>query len=114
MSETQYKPSDFAKLGKPCCSRWGKSEIEQLALAYVEALAAAGDTWRKLSKKETYDLLTDDQLRFVHFLLKDGYYDHWFEMIRDQISDSDGALGVRGFWNTCRLGLAAQSEGEGR
>lgn len=110
MSETQYKPSDFAKLGSPSGSRWGKSEIEWIALAYVQALANDGDAWKKLTREQTKALLTEEQARDVHRLLDDDYYQHWFDAVSDQITDSDGALGVRGFWNTYRLGLAAVTE----
>lgn len=110
MSETQYKPSDFAKLGSPSCSRWGKSEIEWIALAYVQALANDGDTWRTLTRDQVKSRLTADQSRQVHGLLDNEYYQRWFDAVSDQITDSDGALGVRGFWNTYRLGLAAETE----
>jgi hypothetical protein len=92
-------PSYFANLGQPMCSRWSKSEIEWLALAYVQALAADGDTWKKLSRTETHDLLTDEQRLLVHFMLTDDYYERWFDMVRNQISDAEGAFGVGGFWN---------------
>lgn len=97
-SDEKFPPSYFASRGQPCCSRWGKSEIEWLALAYVQALAAGGDTWKKLSRKEVRDLLTDEQRRPVHFLLKDDYYERWFDMVSNQICDADGAFDVRGFW----------------
>lgn len=105
-----FKPSDFANLGQPMCSRWGKSEIECLALAYVQALAAGGDTWRKLSRDEVRELLTDEQCRRVHFLLKDDHYQRWFDMVSEQISDAEGALGVRGFWNERRLALGCSHD----
>lgn len=101
--EKSFRPSDFVNLGMPCCSRWGKSEIEWLALAYVQALAAGGDTWRKLSREEVRELLTDEQRRRVHFLLKDDFYQGWFDMVSDQISDAEGAFGVRGFWHKGRF-----------
>jgi hypothetical protein len=93
-------PSYFANLGQPCCSRWGKSEIEWIALAYVQALASDGDTWKKLTKKQTYELLSDDQKARTHGLLTfdDELYDHWFALVSNQITDSDGARGVGGFW----------------
>lgn len=93
-------PSYFAKLDLPCCSRWGKTEIESIALAYVQALANDGDTWKKLTRKQTYDLLSKEQTRFVGtFLTSDfGVYEHWFKLVSNQITDSDGALGVGGFW----------------
>jgi hypothetical protein len=95
-------PSAFVKMGSPCCSRWGKSEIEWLALAYVQALAADGDTWKKLSRERVYELLSDDQKRKVYGLVTRDYYKPWFEMVSDQISDADGAFGVGGFWNEYR------------
>lgn len=101
--EEKFLPSDFANLGQPCCSRWGKSEIEWLALAYVQALAAGGNTWRKLSREEVRELLTEKQRRLVHFLLKDDFYQGWFDMVSEQISDADGAFGVRGFWHKGRF-----------
>jgi hypothetical protein len=107
---SDYKPSDFANLGQPMCSCWAKSEIEWLALAYVQALVAGGDTWRKLSRGEVRDLLTDEQRQLVHFFLKDDYYKRWFDMVSDQLSDSDGALGVGGFWNDFRLARATAGE----
>lgn len=97
--EDQVPPSYFANLGQPCCSRWRKSEIEWLALAYVRALAADGDTWKKLSREEVRKLLTDEQRQVVHFFLKDDYYQRWFDMVSEQLSDAEGAFGVRGFWN---------------
>ena len=96
-------PSCFAALGKPMCSRWGKSEIESIALAYVQALANDGDTWKRLTREQTNALLTDEQRRPVHGLLNYDYYQHWFDAIADQITSAEGALGVRGFWNEHRL-----------
>lgn len=95
-----FQPSYFANLGSPSSSRWGKSEVEWLALAYVQALAADGDTWKKLSRKQTYDLLSDEQRRHVHGMLTfdNDLYERWFETVSNQITDSDGAFGVRGFW----------------
>lgn len=95
-------PSFFASLGQPSCSRWGKSEIEWIALAYVQALANDGDTWKRLSREQTYALLTDEQRAQVHGLLTDNFYDGWFQSVSDQITDSDGAFGVRGFWHRGR------------
>lgn len=103
-----FPPSAFAALGQPNCSRWGKSEIEWIALAYVQALANDGDTWKRLSRERTYELLTDEQKRYLYGILTDDFepYVRWFEAVADQITDSDGALGVRGFWNLHRLGAA--------
>lgn len=100
---TEYLPSHFASLGKPFCSRWGKSEIERIALAYVQALANDGDTWKKLSKEQTYQLLSDEQKRATHAVLTGSYYDEWFNRVSDLITDSDGALSVGGYWNEYRL-----------
>lgn len=103
MSKTHFRPSDFARLGSPSCSRWGKSEIEWLALAYVQALANDGDTWKKLSRERVLEVLTDEQKRFVGSMLHDDYYQRWFSGVSDLIIDSDGALAVGGFWNIRRL-----------
>lgn len=97
-------PSFFAQLGTPCCSRWMKSELEWMALAYVQALANAGDAWRRLSWEEVHALLTDEQRGHVHGLL-DGSFDvyrRWFESVSNQITGSDGAFGVGGFWHRGR------------
>lgn len=97
-------PSEFARMGSPSCSRWGKSEMEWLALAYVQALAADGDTWKSLTRERVYELLTDEQNRFVHSMLTSDFevYQSWFEEISRQLVDSDGAWDVRGFWNIHR------------
>lgn len=97
--EEQFPPSYFASRGQPMCSRWAKSEIEWLALAYVQALAADGDTWKKLTREQVRNLLTNEQQRCIHFLLKHDYYQRWFDMVSDQLSDADGAFEVRGFWS---------------
>jgi len=96
-------PSCFVELGQPCCSRWGKSEIEWIALAYVQALANDGDTWKRLTRAQTSALLTDEQRRHVHGLLDYDGYQHWFDAVADQITSAEGALGVHGFWNEYRL-----------
>src|SRR5687768_8363931 len=103
---SNYKPSDFANLGQPCCSRWGKSEIEWIALAYVQALANDGDEWKPLTRERTYALLTPEQKRATGgmFRYDDETDKYWFELVAEQITDSDGALGVRGFWNEHMLG----------
>jgi hypothetical protein len=110
MSDSNYKPSDFAKLGQPMCSRWSKSEIEWLALAYVQALAKDGDVWKRLTRAQVHALLTEDERRFVHAMLTlpSERYQERFDIVADQITDSDGALGVRGFWSESRL-----TQGEG-
>lgn len=98
-------PSRFAALGQPMCSRWGKGEIEWIALAYVQALANDGDTWKRLTREQTYALLTDEQKRNVHGMLDFDLdtYRYWFDLVADQITDAEGALGVCGFWNEHRL-----------
>jgi len=97
-------PSAFARMGNPSCSRWGKSEIEWLALAYVQALANDGDTWKRLTREQTYTLLSDEQKQGVHGMLTGSFdlYERWFESVADQIVDSAGAWGVGGFWNEYR------------
>lgn len=111
---SNYKPSEFAALGSPSMSRWSKSELEWIALAYVQALANDGDTWKRLSREEAYALLTDEQKRMSCGQLSydDEIDKHRFKMVADQITDSDGALGVRGFWNTMRLDQARTGKGE--
>lgn len=99
---TTIPPSAFAKMGQPCCSRWGKSEIEWIALAYVQALANDGDTWKRLSREQTFSLLSDEQKAATHGMLEDEHYQHWFDAVSNQITDADGAFGVRGFWNEYR------------
>jgi len=113
MAETVVRPTDeqvippsaFASMGQPCCSRWGKSEVEWLALAYVQALANDGDIWKKLSREQTYNLLTDEQKRAVHGILTSDFdvYQRWFESVSNQITDADGAFDVGGFWHRGRL-----------
>lgn len=103
MSKTNYKPSDFAALGAPSCSRWGKSEIESIALAYVQAMANDGDTWHKLSRDRVIELLSPEQFRQTCGMLVHDYYQHWFDMVRNFIVDSDSAFSVGGFWNLHRL-----------
>lgn len=106
MDEQQsLPPSYFANMGQPCCSCWGKSELEWIALAYVQALANDGDIWKRLSKQEVFRLLTDEQRTSpLHSIFaSEGVmareiYDRWFKTVADQIVDADGALGVGGFW----------------
>lgn len=107
-----FKPSDFANLGSPSCSRWGKSEIEWIALAYVQALANDGDEWKRLTREQTYALLTDEQKRHTHGMLRfdDEIDKRRFKAVADQITNAEGALGVGGFWNEYRL---AQGKKEG-
>ena len=92
------RPSFFAKAGHPSCSRWGKTEIEVIALAYVQALANNGDKWDRLTRQQVLDLLTKDQAMRAGSLLTHDYYQRWFDMVADQITDADGAFGVGGFW----------------
>lgn len=95
-------PSFFARLGQPNCSRWCKSEIEWIALAYVQALANDGDTWKRLSREQTYQLLSDEQKRHACGMLDDDFYDDWFQSVSSRITDSDGAFSVGGFWHRGR------------
>lgn len=97
--EKVYPPSYFASRGTPCCSIWGKSEIEWIALAYVQALANDGDTWKKLTRDETRARLTAEQSRQVHGLLDGDYCQGWFDAVSSRITDAEGAFSVRGFWH---------------
>lgn len=93
---TDKPPSYFAALGSPCCSCWGKAELEWIALAYVQALANDGDVWKKLTREQTYSLLTDEQQDATHRMLNDAYYQNWFDMVSDTLIDSAGAR--RAWW----------------
>lgn len=98
MTDTQFPPSYFANIGNPSCSIWGKSEIEWIALAYVRALANDGDTWKKITREQAYNLLSDEQKKDVYGFLSFDHYQDWFDMVSEQLSDAEGAFGVRGFW----------------
>lgn len=93
-------PSVFATMGQPCGSRWAKSEIEWLALAYVQALAKDGDMWKRLSRERVYELLSDDQRRYVHGMLtlEHDIYRWWFKIVSDQLVSAAGALD--GVWRS--------------
>lgn len=101
-AQLDMPPSFFAQLGQPSCSKWCKSEIEWIALAYVQALANDGDTWKRLSREQTHALLTDRQKPHVCGMLEGDFYEHWFRSVSNQITDSDGAFGVGGFWHRGR------------
>lgn len=101
-SKLDLPPSFFARLGQPMCSRWAKSEIEWIALAYVQALANDGDTWKRLSREQTYQLLSDEQRRRSCGMLENDFYDDWFQSVSRRITDSDGAFSVGGFWHRGR------------
>lgn len=101
--EYGMKPSDFAAMGCPCCSCWGKTETECVALAYVQALAATGDTWRRLTREEVAAALTPEQLRSAyapHFT--EDFYLPRFNSVADRIDSEAGAWSVGGFWNRQR------------
>jgi len=108
-----YPPSFFANLGSPCCSRWGKSELEWIAHAYVQALANDGDTWKKLTREQTLALLTKEQRAAggVHFLLTNDHYQHWFDSVGNQITDEEGAFGVGGGWSKWRVKALQSKDG---
>lgn len=95
-------PSHFAAIGTPCCSRWGKLEIEAIALLYVQALANGGDTWRRLTRHEVLALLTDEQRqsRDARYLRDDGLavYRTWFAAVDEALAAPNVAESVGGFW----------------
>lgn len=97
--EYEMKPSDFAARGQPCCSMWGKSEIEWIAHDYVRALAADGDTWKQLTPEQVVGLLAAERMTFP-YNLSDEYYRPWFDAVASQLTSADGAAQV---W---RLSLA--------
>lgn len=94
-------PSAFVAMGQPCCSRWAKSEIEWLALAYVQALAQNGDTWKRLSRERVYELLTEKQRQYVYGMLTRDFdiYKGWFDGVSNLLTSAERAFSVGGFWN---------------
>jgi hypothetical protein len=105
-------PSWFSKQGVPTCSMWWKLELELLAWAYVTALANSGDTWRPLTSIECYQLLDEEERRFVSpYLDKDGADEKWWGRVSTQLKDSDGAFAVEGLtWGRWRFDLEAQPQ----
>jgi hypothetical protein len=94
-------PSHFVVLGQPLMSRWGKTEIEMMALAYVTALMVDGDRWRLLLREEVLKLLPEGHVkRFTRELFEDDYYARWFGMVAGQLTNAEGAIGVGGTWAT--------------
>jgi hypothetical protein len=93
-------PSWFAEKGVPCCSKWGKTEIEYLAWAYAAAQARDGDTWHEITPEKAYELLTEDERRIVGGFTREGTLHHayldWWAMIGRQLKDADGAFEVGG------------------
>jgi len=73
-------------------------EIEVLAWAYVTGMARDGDTWRKMTDQQCYDLLTPEEQRYVSPYLPDpnGCYADWWKMIGEQLKDAAGAFDVGG------------------
>lgn len=94
-------PSHFAAMGVPHCSRWGKLQLELIALMYVQALANSGDTWRRLTRADVRNLLTDEQKRMGddRYLRDTELYVKWFKLVDDALSQSDIATSVGGFWS---------------
>lgn len=106
LSSQDVKPSYFATLGHPNCSCWGKSEIEWIAHAYVLALATDGDTWKRLTKEQTLQLVVDftkDKTRehSAQYMLERDFsvYNEWFNAVADKLVDAAGAFSVGGWWN---------------
>ena len=94
------RPSWFAAQGVPVCSKWGKTEIEYLAWAYVAAQARDGDTWHEITPEKAYELLTEDERRIVGGFTWEGTLHHvyldWWAAIGRQLRDTDGAFEVAG------------------
>jgi hypothetical protein len=93
-------PSWFAEKGVPCCSKWGKTEIEYLAWAYAAAQARDGDTWHEITPEKAYELLAENERRVVGGFTREGTLHHayldWWAMIGRQLRDADGAFEVGG------------------
>jgi hypothetical protein len=64
----------------------------------------------RLTREQTHNLLTEEQQRDVHGQLTEGYQ-YRFDAVADQITDSDGALGVGGFWSNHRIAKALLARG---
>ena len=98
----ELKPQDFASMGLPCSSCWGKVELEWIALAYVSALAAAGNEWRTLGRKQVYPLLCAElqERVYTYFHMDFEPYQRWFEVVRRKIGSAQGAADVGGFWRS--------------
>jgi hypothetical protein len=98
MSE-KPKPSYFASRGVPTCSKWGKSEIEWLAFAYVTGLARLGDTWQRITPERCISTLSRQEANLFRidaaYELGGLYADYW-AMIADQLTSAEGAFDVGG------------------
>ncbi len=92
-------PSYFAKKGSPDASIWCKCEMEWIALAYVQALAAAGDVWltEPMTRERVLTLLTKEQRIETHDVLTNAY-SGWFSSIAERLTSADGAFSVGGKW----------------
>lgn len=99
LSLEERPPSYFASLGQPCCSRLRKTEAECMALGYVQALAASGNTWRRLTRQEVYDLLTPTQ-RSDAYVRHDDLFDALFARVADVLAaPADVSEAIGGFWS---------------
>lgn len=111
-------PSYFARAGIPACSMWGKTEIEELALAYVTAMARDGDTWHPITDTRAAELLTHDEHRSLIVRLPLGDYPRyraWWDMIAAQLKDAAGAFEVGGLaWNRWRYDRANETDQQRR
>jgi hypothetical protein len=85
---------------------WQKVEIEELAWAYVTAMARDGDTWHPVSDTRAAELLTPEEHQglIMRLPLTDNpRYRAWWKMIAAQLKDADGAFNVGGLaWNRWR------------
>jgi len=96
------KPSWFAAQGRPSCSKYGKVEIENLALAYVIGLSRLGDIWRRISPSECWDVLNSEEKERFRDLSRlvgsrsFGRIENWWEMLQDQLKDAEGAFDMGG------------------
>lgn len=85
-------PSYFSSV-KPCCSVYGKCEIEDIAFRIVRILSRKGDKWRRLSWEE-WDSDTDDLDMRCYKPLET----QWFYSLSKLLVSESGARMVGGFW----------------
>ena len=93
--QNEMKPSDFVKLGKPCCSCFMKSELEVLSLEYAAALAALGDNWDlRPSPKETYDAINGDCKSYLRVMAKGMGNPAVWDVVTRKLRSEEGAREV--------------------
>jgi hypothetical protein len=88
------KPPSYFVGTDPCCSIYGKSEIEDIAYRIVEILSKTGDTWRRLSWEEWASL--EFGKRFPKY--PEWYERKWFDVLSKRFVCESGAREFAGVW----------------